>query len=456
MYMINSLARIKNRIFKTDARSSRMRMNTLAMLVIKGGSIFLSLISASIILNNVDRADYGVLLTLTSIVNWVSMMDIGIGNGLRNILPGYFADGNFKKAQMLISSCYAVLFIYISVLILVFYFISPYLDWLSILNSPNSNKIEIINLANVVFLSFCLNFFLGLFNSVLYAYQMPAFQSLFAFIGQVLSVSALLFQIYVLHVSSVFQIGAVNCLIPPLVLFFASVIIYRRKLKHISPSFKYVNIKSVSGILSLGVKFFLLQVITIILFQANSIIIAKSVGPEAVVEYNLAFKYISVLSLVFNIVITPIWSATTDAYVLNDFVWIKKTLLYIRRICVVFITIGLVMVLCSNFIYNVWLGHETINISISTTLLVYIYLSFEMLYKVYGTIINGTGKVTAQMIITGVIAIIYLPLAYHLGTHFGLSGVLFANCIVFFLNYLWSRVQCLKLINQTATGIWDK
>ena len=77
-----------------------------------------------------------------------------------------------------------------------------------------------------------------------------------------------------------------------------------------------------------------------------------------------------------------------------------------------------------------------------------------MMYKVYGTIINGTGKVFAQMLITGLIAIIYLPMAIYMGKTFGLVGVLIANCLAFFLNFLWSKIQCTKILNGTARGIW--
>ena len=60
------------------------------------------------------------------------------------------------------------------------------------------------------------------------------------------------------------------------------------------------------------------------------------------------------------------------------------------------------------------------------------------------------------MILTGIIAIIYIPLALLLGSSWGLSGVLIANVIVFAVNYIWAKMQCNKLINQTATGIWNK
>ena len=454
--MFSIKTQIRKKFIGTDSRSKKMYKNTVAMIGIRGVSMILTLISAPIMLHHVDRADYGVLLTLTSIVGWVGYMDVGLGNGLRNKLPEFLAKGDFHSAKKIVSSCYVTLAIYVALIIVIFLMVSPFVDWLGVLNSPTSDAGEIRGLTNVVFIAFCIQFLFGLINSILFAYQMPAFQSLFTFVGQFIALIALVIQVYVFDVTSVLQIGAVNSIIPPLVLFWGSIGLFRTKLKEIAPSFKLFEFKSVGSILSLGLKFFVLQMITIVLFQANSIIIARVVSPEAVVEYNLAFKYVSLLTMIFTIVITPVWSATTDAYVRKDFAWINKTISLSRKVCIASIFIGVLMVLASKFVYGIWLGKGTIDINYSTTSLILLYISFEMLYKVYGTIINGTGKVFAQMILTGVIAIIYIPLAILLGKLFGLSGVLIANAIVFALNYLWSKVQCNKLISQTATGIWNK
>ena len=454
--MFSIKTQIRKKFIGTDSRSKKMYKNTVAMIGIRGVSMILTLISAPIMLHHVDRADYGVLLTLTSIVGWVGYMDVGLGNGLRNKLPEFLAKGDFHSAKKIVSSCYVTLAIYVALIIVIFLIVSPFIDWLGVLNSPTSDAGEIRGLTNVVFIAFCIQFLFGLINSILFAYQMPAFQSLFTFVGQFIALIALVIQVYVFDVTSVLQIGAVNSIIPPLVLFLGSIGLFRTKLKDIAPSFKLFEFKSVGSILSLGLKFFVLQMITIVLFQANSIIIARVVSPEAVVEYNLAFKYVSLLTMIFTIVITPVWSATTDAYVRKDFAWINKTISLSRKVCIASIFIGVLMVLASKFVYGIWLGKGTIDINYSTTSLILLYISFEMLYKVYGTIINGTGKVFAQIILTGVIAIIYIPLAILLGKLFGLSGVLIANAIVFALNYLWSKVQCNKLISQTATGIWNK
>lgn len=454
--MLNIKGEIIKKYSSADTRSKKMYKNTAAMIGIRGISMILTLISAPIMLHHVDRADYGVLLTLTSIVGWVGYMDIGLGNGLRNKLPEFIANNDFNSAKKIVSSCYATLAIYVALIITVFLIISPFVDWLEVLNSPTSDAKEIRELTNVVFIAFCIQFLLGLLNSILFAYQMPAFQSLFTFVGQALALIALIIQVFVFNITSVLQIGAVNSIIPPLVLFCGSIGLFRTKLRKIAPSLKYVDLQSVSGILGLGMKFFVLQMITIVLFQANSIIIARVVNPEAVVEYNLAFKYVSLLTMIFTIVITPIWSATTDAYIRKDFTWIKKTISFSQKVCFISILIGILMLFLSKYIYGIWLGKDVIDISYSTTGLILLYISFEMLYKVYGTIINGTGKVFAQMILTGIIAIIYIPLALLLGSSCGLSGVLIANVIVFAVNYIWAKMQCNKLINQTATGIWNK
>ena len=437
--MFSIKTQIRKKFIGTDSRSKKMYKNTVAMIGIRGVSMILTLISAPIMLHHVDRADYGVLLTLTSIVGWVGYMDVGLGNGLRNKLPEFLAKGDFHSAKKIVSSCYVTLAIYVALIIVIFLMVSPFVDWLGVLNSPTSDAGEIRGLTNVVFIAFCIQFLFGLINSILFAYQMPAFQSLFTFVGQFVALIALVIQVYVFDVTSVLQIGAVNSIIPPLVLFWGSIGLFRTKLKEIAPSFKLFEFKSVGSILSLGLKFFVLQMITIVLFQANSIIIARVVSPEAVVEYNLAFKYVSLLTMIFTIVITPVWSATTDAYVRKDFEWINKTLSFSRKVCIASIFIGVLMVLASKFVYGMWLGRGSIDINYSTTGLILLYISFEMLYKVYGTIINGTGKVFAQIILTGIIAIIYIPLAIFLGNLCGLSGVLIANTIVFALNYLWYK-----------------
>lgn len=44
----------------------------------------------------------------------------------------------------------------------------------------------------------------------------------------------------------------------------------------------------------------------------------------AVTQYNVAYKYYNVLSMVAAIILTPFWSAFTEAYVQKDTIWMKR------------------------------------------------------------------------------------------------------------------------------------
>ncbi|MBK9532208.1 MAG: hypothetical protein IPO42_10475 [Chitinophagaceae bacterium] len=41
-------------------------------------------------------------------------------------------------------------------------------------------------------------------------------------------------------------------------------------------------------------------------------------------NYNIAFKYFSVLQMGFLILLSPLWSGVTDAYNSGDLAWVKN------------------------------------------------------------------------------------------------------------------------------------
>ena len=454
--MENFIVRLKSFFLSGDDRTQKMKRNTISMLVVKGLSILVSLAYVPMMLKNVNRADYGVLLTLTSLVHWVAMLDIGLGNGLRNTLAKNLALQEYAKAKENISSCYAALSIYVSVIVAMFLCIAPFLSWKSILNAPNNSEAELLTLTMIVFISFCLQFVVNLMTSILYACQKPAHTSYIMFCTQVANFIIVYIMIHAFGLTSILEIGSVTCLTPPIVIIIYSMYLFRKQLSNISPSFKSVHLKSVNSILTMGVKFFILQIITIVLYQSNNIIIAQTVNPESVVIFNVAYKYMGMIIVVFNIIISPVWSAATDAYVTSDFEWMKHTLQYIRKIFRGIVCVGLFMLLLSKPIYTLWLGKDTVDIPYLITGLVFIYCVFDILYRTYGTFINGMGKLRLQMVITSILSTIYIPTAVILGKQFGLPGVLLTNAIVYFANFMWAKIQCTKLINQTATGIWNE
>ena len=46
------------------------------------------------------------------------------------------------------------------------------------------------------------------------------------------------------------------------------------------------------------------------IYQFMNIIISRVKGPEAVTEYNIAYKYFNTLNMFATIILTPFWSAS--------------------------------------------------------------------------------------------------------------------------------------------------
>ena len=446
-------------IFKIKGaqRSVKVKKNIIAMIGIKGISLGISLLYVPLLLHSMNSINYGIWLTLTSIVSWVAMCDIGLGNGLRNKLSETIAAADYLLGKVYISTAYVSILSIMCVLFSIFFVVSKmFLSWNSILNAPEIEPSELNLLVNVVFFTFALNFVLSLINSVLFALQMPAVSSILTTLGQFFSFVIVLVLVKCFDIYSLLILGSVISIVPVVVLIISSIILFTGKYKYLSPSFRYIDLTKIKDILALGMKFFVLQIITIVLYQTNNLIIMHIVSNEAVVEYNIAFKYMNVLLMIYTIIVTPLWSATTEAYVKGDLQWIMNVVKKMDKIAFLFILIGLIMLLTSDFVYRIWLDLPKSNVSIATTSLMYFYVVGNILYANYGYILNGIGKLNLQILVTAILAFLYIPFSYFLGHKYGLSGILSAFATVAIMNFVWSKIQFTKIISGKAYGIWNK
>lgn len=435
-------------------RTTSLKKNLLLMVLIKGFSFAISFLYIPLLYNALDTHSYGVWLTLTSLVSWVAMFDIGLGNGLRNKLTESLALDDFELAKKYVSTAYVYITLLISLLILFFFIIRSYIPWSVVLNASEVDQETVSNLVVIVFVTFCFRFALNLINSIMLALQKPAMSSGLALSEQLLSFIVVYILVKVYNITSLLVLGTVISVVPIVILLIVSFILYATKFNFIAPSLSFCEMSKAKSILSLGVKFFIIQIGTLILFQSNNLIITHVVGNSAVVEYNIVYKYMHIIVMAFNIIATPFWSATTDAYVRGDFDWIKSANKRIKQAAMLLAIAGFVMLVCSGWFYKLWLGDSHIEIPFATTLLLYAYMVVMMMYGCYGYFVNGFGFLRLQIVVTIVLSIIYPISAIIMGKLFGINGILLTFVLVTVANYIWSKAQYTKIINQTATGIW--
>jgi O-antigen/teichoic acid export membrane protein len=449
-----TLTYINYKINKGQERSVKAKKNILAAFLIKGGSIIISLFLVPLTIHYISPDRYGIWITLSSIIGWFGFFDIGFGNGLRNKFAESIANGEVEKARIYVSTTYAVLTIIVVIVLGIFFSINPFLNWSKILNAPSNMAGELSTLAMIVFVFFCLQFVLQLITTVLTADQQPAKASLFNFYGSLFSILL----IYILTRTTsgnLIYLGAVLGFIPVAVLIVSSIWFYSRKYKKFAPSLKHVRFSYARDLMTLGVKFFLLQVAGIVLYQTSNIIIAQLFGAAEVTPYNIAYKYFTIIPMILGIILSPFWSAYTEAWIKGDVAWIKKSLNKLKLIWMSLSVLAIIMLLFSNFVYRMWVGKE-IMIPFGVSAVIAVYFIINTWNGIYCVFLNGVGKIRLQLY-TGILdMVIHIPLAIYLGKKFGVAGVVLSLVILCGLNMIWTIMQYNKIINNKATGIWAK
>ena len=95
-------------------------MNIAGSILIKGWNCIVQLLLVPITLNCLNQYEYGIWLTINSILLWIDQFDIGLGNGLRNKLAEALAKGDKEKARRLVSTTFMMLIIIVIPIVLIF------------------------------------------------------------------------------------------------------------------------------------------------------------------------------------------------------------------------------------------------------------------------------------------------------------------------------------------------
>lgn len=439
---------------KGHERSLLAKKNVVAMFLMRGVGILISLLLVPMTINYVNATEYGIWLTLSSIVAWFSFFDVGLGYGLQNKLAEAVALNKRKMARVYISTTYAMLCIIIGGVLLLFFLVNHFLNWAKLLNTPAEMASQLNILAIVVFSSFCIQFVLKLVSTVLNANQRPASPVFFSVLGNTLSL-LIIFILTKTTKGNLLYLGMVLSITPILSLIASSLWFYTQDYKDLAPSFKYIRFRSSKNIVNLGLNFFLIQIGAMMLLSTDNIVIAQLFGPREVVPYSIAYKYFGIMNLVFAIIVAPLWPSITDANAKQDTVWIKNSIKKLNKLCIPFFLLLIGMIIFSNTAYRWWVG-DKIQVPMLLSILMGVYCAGFIYSAPFGIFLNGVGKVKIQLILSVMVTLINIPVSVILSKYIGVSGVILGTIVCLIPTYILTPMQYYKIINKTATGIWNR
>ena len=445
---------VQNDLTLRKKREFRYKYNTQIMLICQFMSMGISFLLIPITMNYIGVSDYGIWITLVGIIEWFNLFDIGLGHGLRNKYAEARVTGDMTAVRGYVSTAFFSLIIISSLIFLIFNISYFFVDWSLMLNAPKYMEHDLQILILFIGSFFCIRFVINIVNILITAEQHPSVVKIIALIGNIIA----LLTIYILTKTaepSILFLGiflSVSQLFPLLVAF---IYLFSTKYRPILPRLSQFSSKYIRLIFSLGIQFFFIQITALVLFTTNNLIIVHTSGPEDVTEFNIAYKYINIIFLIFMTLLTPLWSACTEAYARQDIDWIKSVFKRMNNIWLALVGVGLILVFISPFTYNIWLKDEIKPDFVLLGLLL-IYMALWMRYTLYRTFMNSIGKIRLQFYITTAESILHIPFAVYMGTMFGIYGVVFVMILSAVINSIWEPIQYRRILYNTAKGIWNK
>lgn len=419
-------------------RSNIVKRSIIYNFLLKFISIGLSFLLIPLTINYLTITEYGIWITLFTVMNWVNFLDMGLGLGLRNKLAEAVSKNNLNEVRTYLSTGIFSMIIMGAILLILFLIGIQLINLQSIFNTEEISEYDLYISTLFTGIFIILAFVLSLINQIYYAYQKAAIT------GTIQIVHNLIMLIIVYYLTLQFthklfyfilSFGIATLLSRIIFIF-----IFFYNNNNILPKVKYVKLESLKNICNLGIKFFVVQITCIVLFSSSNILITQCLGPEYVRSYDVVFKVFSVITIAHGLILSPLWSAYTDAYVKRDFNWLKNSLKKTIYLMIPIIICVFIIIWQIDFIISFWL-RTTINIPEYLPICMGLYVIVLCWDNVWSYFVNGVGKISIQLYSKIISVIIILPLSWYLMSKIGSTGMCLALAIGLFISSIPTMIQ---------------
>lgn len=367
--------------------------NTFYNYISNGLIIGLNLLMIPLFLKVLGKEAFGVWQTILSIISFASVLNLGLGNGLRNLITKLIVNDKRKDIGNAIGSTFIktskiVLMSLVILLPLAYFFLKPEKLFLN-----RTISIQEINISFFIFLFFFLmNIVLSLSNSIAYGLQKSYLTGIIQFVNLLICFCSIYvldryIAINLIHISFIF--GFVQSLS---YLFF---LFYQNRYFELKIDFKKkYDLKETS---KLSLNFFIVQLLALIYLSIDNFVISSTLGATQTAEFSVVNKIFFSLIGLFSVLLIHFWNSVTEAYLKNEIKWIFKTIKILYLISFCFFLGGLFISFFSENILSFWLNTNDFNISTKTFYMFSIYMFLHCINAIYVNLQNGLGFLRIQI-----------------------------------------------------------
>jgi O-antigen/teichoic acid export membrane protein len=427
-------------------RKRIIKENISLSIVYKAINMTFVFITIPLLLNYLDKEQYGVWATIFSLVNIMLYLEGALGNALKTKLSEALGNNDVVLAKEYISIAYIVLFAVTAVGVLITSTLVFNIDLQRTLNT----NIEESQLKKAVFYLFFLmlvGFLLGIYKAIYYANKQSSKVELAMLVYQsIILVSILVVSCF--FERSLITISLIYGLASTLTAVFFTINFFSAR-KNLIPSIMVFNWQKAKKLLGLSTGFLIIQLAMIVIFTFDNLIITNLLNPLEVTSYDIVLKVFQVFIMLSLIAQEPLWALYTEAYQKKDTKWIKKTLKNINRAFVLFASFIILMFFISDELIIIWIRKD-IMITQMLIAIMCIFTALRVYSSIYMTFLNSIGAIKSQVFLFVLGAVVKIPLSIYLvkNTSLGSSGVIFASCISIIMLVIFLPFQTSRILNK--------
>lgn len=388
---------------------------------------------------------FGVWATMLTLLTWVMLFDLGIGNGLRNKITESLAINRPEVAAEYVSTAYGLVGLISLMLFLGFLVANIWLPWQKVFNTTLVPEKILSEAALTLGFFIFFNFWISLVNQVCQGLQKTAVMVFGQFLSNALALSFVFLLNCYAESSLVYMVWAYgfSLILSNSVL---SILLFGTR-KEIRPRLALIDTGKVRALFSLGMRFFVIQMAVIVIFMSDKVLITQLLGPQYVTSYEVIFKLFSVFTVLHGMVLAPLWPAYSDAHARGDVVWIRQQLKKQVRLAIFIFAMALFLALVGPFIVSYWIGEEAYAPQ-SLYFLFSLFIVVSVWNNVFAYFVNAVNKLNVQMVTAVCAGILNIPLSIFFVEYVGLgvNGVVIATVVSLSIYSIAGPLQVLRII----------
>lgn len=420
---------IGSSIHPARERYRRVSITASTSYLAKGLTVLMSFVSVPLTVHYLGAERYGVWLTISSLLLWVSLTDFGLsGNALVYLLSETVGNNDRESARHYTASAFWALVTIALVTGVVLGATFHFIPWQSVFRVSDATSAQELEWTCALVLTlFVINLPLSLLRSLYNAHQEGYLANIW---GMASGVASLLGLIIVTHFQGGLpQLVVATSAAPALVLLANVYHAFVRRYPWLAPAPSAVRWACIRHLQRLGGKYLIMQLASLGIYQSQAMIITQMLGPSKVVIFVVAFKIMNLPIELTYMGTVPFIAAFAEAKARHDWNWIKEAFRSTAFASIVLgVSFAAALALFAKPLILIWVGPSALP-DRHLVLWLFFYVVVNVSQVMTQQLLCGVGRVEPVLLSIVFCAIGCVLFGVLFGAWWGLGGLAFAMAV---------------------------